>query len=97
MSRVHDALRRAEKTGAIPPPAPRPPGAGNGGGAAVLDAGADVSGLLEQVQEGLSGEDVIPPVADLLRLMDFRRQLAQSQPGPMTVRWIDECRQSSEE
>jgi len=51
MSRVHDALRRAEKTGAIPPPAPRPPGAGNGGGAAVLDAGADVSGLLEQVQE----------------------------------------------
>jgi hypothetical protein len=63
----------------------------------VEDELAEVEKMLEQVQEGLSDEDVNPSVADLLRLMDFRRELAQSKPVPMTVRWIDECRQTSEE
>jgi hypothetical protein len=47
MSRVHDALRRAEQSGAISGPVARP----NVAGAAVLDQGPDVHGLLEQVQE----------------------------------------------
>jgi len=51
MSRVHDALRRAEQSGAIPPPAPRPNAAPGGAGAAVLDDGPNMEGLLEQVRE----------------------------------------------
>src|ERR1019366_3143149 len=51
MSRVHDALRRAEQTGAIPPPIPRGNAEGAFGGAAVLDQGPDITGLLEMVQE----------------------------------------------
>jgi receptor protein-tyrosine kinase len=55
MSRVHDALRRAEQSGAVTPPVPRPNRsgniAGNSTGATVLDAGPDMNGLLDQVQE----------------------------------------------
>ena len=52
MSRVHDALRRAEQSGAISGAVERPGAAGMGAaGAAVLDAGPDMQGLLEQVQE----------------------------------------------
>jgi protein-tyrosine kinase len=52
MSRVHDALRRAEQSGALTPPAPR----GNGDARAAaappsFDAGPNLAGLLEQVQE----------------------------------------------
>jgi protein-tyrosine kinase len=51
MSRVHDALRRAEQTGATGAPSKRPPLEGRGLAAPVLDPGLDLSGLLEQVQE----------------------------------------------
>jgi receptor protein-tyrosine kinase len=52
MSRVHDALRRAEQSGALAPPAPR----GNGDARAAVasssfDAGPNLAGLLEQVEE----------------------------------------------
>jgi protein-tyrosine kinase len=52
MSRVHDALRRAEQSGALAPPAPR----SNGDAHAALspagfDAGPNLAGLLEQVIE----------------------------------------------
>ena len=51
MSRVHDALRRAEQTGVIPPPVPRGSLESMGmPGAAVLE-GPDVRGLLELVKE----------------------------------------------
>jgi hypothetical protein len=63
----------------------------------VDDELTEVEKMMERTQEGLSDEDVIPSVADLLRLMEIRRELAQSKRGPMTVRWIDECRQNSEE
>jgi len=49
MSRVHDALRRAEQTGAIPAPVPRAEGIGRA--AAVADPGPNVQGLLERVPE----------------------------------------------
>ena len=52
MSRVHDALRRAEQSGALASPAPRSNGDAR---AAVVsssfDAGPNLAGLLEQVQE----------------------------------------------
>src|SRR5258706_1167965 len=50
MSRVHDALRRAEQSGLLTPPVAR-----NGGQkantAALLDNGPNLAGLLEQVEE----------------------------------------------
>src|SRR6476659_2382863 len=54
MSRVHDALRRAEQSGVLsPPPAAARPASGPGPaiGAPVLDPGSDLAGLLEQVEE----------------------------------------------
>jgi receptor protein-tyrosine kinase len=51
MSRVHDALRRAEQAGVIPPPVPRMNAEGMPGVAAVVDSGPDMTGLLEMVQE----------------------------------------------
>jgi receptor protein-tyrosine kinase len=47
MSRVHDALRRAEKTGAVPPPLPR----SESRGTTVAEPAPGLQGLLEQVQE----------------------------------------------
>lgn len=47
MSRVHDALRRAEQSGTFSTSSPRPPVRGS----AVMDAGPDVQGLLDQVEE----------------------------------------------
>ena len=57
MSRVHDALRRAEKSGALPPPVQRPAATADPmAGSAVLDPGVtngvtNFDGLLELVQE----------------------------------------------
>jgi receptor protein-tyrosine kinase len=52
MSRVHDALRRAEQSGVLPPPVQRPAASAPEVGAAVLDPGVnDFEGLLELVQE----------------------------------------------
>lgn len=52
MSRVHDALRRAEQSGLLSPPAAvrLNPDAG-GAASAVLDSGPSMAGLLEQVVE----------------------------------------------
>jgi protein-tyrosine kinase len=52
MSRVHDALRRAEQSGALTPPAPRSNGDARTAAASPgPDAGLNLEGLLEQVQE----------------------------------------------
>jgi len=52
MSRVHDALRRAEQSGMLSPPAARPQNDGHGGAAtAMLDGGPNLAGLLEQIEE----------------------------------------------
>jgi len=67
---------------------------------ALKDAGdelAVVEKMIERVREGLCDADVSPSVADLLRLLEFRRELAQSQAEPVTVRWIDECQPDPEE
>src|SRR4051794_20434611 len=50
MSRVHDALRRAEQTGALPAPN-RPAGEARGTGAQVIDRELDLASLLENVEE----------------------------------------------
>src|SRR5579872_3970264 len=53
MSRVHDALRRAEQAGLLSPPAARTPILGGEArvNSAVMDQGPNMAGLLEQVQE----------------------------------------------
>ena len=52
MSRVHDALRRAEQAGLLTATAPKPNGdARPATAAAVMDPGPNLAGLLEQVQE----------------------------------------------
>jgi protein-tyrosine kinase len=53
MSRVHDALRRAEQAGLLSPPAARPPHEGQSilATAATLEAGPNLVGLLEQIEE----------------------------------------------
>jgi receptor protein-tyrosine kinase len=52
MSRVHDALRRAEQSGVLPPPVQRPPASAPAAGTAVLDPGVnDFEGFLDLVQE----------------------------------------------
>lgn len=52
MSRVHDALRRAEQSGALTPLAPPSNGDARAAAAAPsFDAGPNLAGLLEQVQE----------------------------------------------
>jgi receptor protein-tyrosine kinase len=50
MSRVHDALRRAEQTGVIPAPIPRG-GLDGMPGSVAVDQGPDIHGLLEMVRE----------------------------------------------
>jgi len=49
MSRVHDALRRAEQAGLLSPPSAR--GGGDRPGVATLDQGPNLAGLLERVEE----------------------------------------------
>jgi protein-tyrosine kinase len=51
MSRVHDALRRAEQAGLLSPPAPPRNASEPRTSAATIDAGPSMTGLLEQVQE----------------------------------------------
>lgn len=53
MSRVHEALRRAEQSGLLSPPAHRPPGseARPAAGMIAPDPGPNMTGLLEQVVE----------------------------------------------
>ncbi len=51
MSRVHDALRRAEQAGLLSPPVSRPGGTEARAGTMMADAGPNMAGLLEQVQE----------------------------------------------
>ena len=54
MSRVHDALRRAEQAGLLSPPVARPSHDGGHSilaSAATLEAGPNMAGLLEQIEE----------------------------------------------
>jgi receptor protein-tyrosine kinase len=51
MSRVHDALRRAEQAGVLSPPVSRPGGAEARSATMVADPGPNMAGLLEKVQE----------------------------------------------
>src|SRR5262249_31985625 len=51
VSRVHDALRRAEHSGLLSPPVNRPATDARAAAGTVVDAGPNLAGLLEQVEE----------------------------------------------
>ena len=51
MSRVHDALRRAEQSGLLSPPAMHPSQPANGASSVMVDAGPNLAELMEQIQE----------------------------------------------
>jgi protein-tyrosine kinase len=51
MSRVHDALRRAEQSGLLAAPQPRPQASESRTSTALIDTGPNMSGLLEMVRE----------------------------------------------
>jgi hypothetical protein len=60
------------------------------------DDWATVEQVIDTMRESLFGGDTKPSVADLMRLLEFRGDLAQAQTGPLTARWIDECPQTSD-
>ena len=51
MSRVHDALRRAEQSGLLSPPVSRPNGEARAAANLNQDHGPNLANLLEQVEE----------------------------------------------
>jgi hypothetical protein len=63
----------------------------------VVDPLEEIDRVTARVMERLADEDVPLSIADLIRLMELRRELAKSQPGRITVRWIDECQTTPEE
>jgi hypothetical protein len=63
----------------------------------VVDPLEEIDRITERVIERLADEDVPLSIADLIRLLELRRELAKSQPGRIRVRWIDECQPTPEE
>jgi hypothetical protein len=46
--------------------------------------------IIEEIQESLDSEDMPLSVADLMRLLEMRHELAESELGPLTMGWIGE-------
>ena len=52
---------------------------------------AEVEKIFKSIQKCLFDDSTKLSLADLMRLLELRRELERSQPGRITVRWIDEC------
>jgi hypothetical protein len=52
--------------------------------------------ILKRVEERVM-ENIKPSVADLVRLLEIRRELKKSVPRKLTVKWIDECAEPGSE
>ena len=63
----------------------------------VVDPVEEIDKITERILERLANQDVPLSIADLMRLLELRRELAKSQPGRIRVRWIDECQPTPEE
>ena len=44
-----------------------------------------------RIQKRLADDDMKGSVADLVRLLQLRNELNDTQPQQVTVRWVDEC------
>ena len=62
-----------------------------------VDPLEEIDKITARIVERLAEEDVPLSIADLMRLLELRRELAQSQPVRLKVRWIDEWQQNPEE
>ena len=63
----------------------------------VVDPVEEIDKITARIVERLAEDDVPLSIADLMRLLELRRELAQSQPVRLKVRWIDEWQQNPEE
>lgn len=61
------------------------------------EEGAAVEEALETVWQKLGGESSKPSVADLIRLLQLRKELNADKPGNITVRWVEDCDQTPKE
>jgi hypothetical protein len=44
-----------------------------------------------RIRDKLASDEMRSSIGDLVRLMQMRQELAETQPRQVTVRWIDEC------
>jgi hypothetical protein len=57
----------------------------------AVDPLEEIDKIMERILERLAGDDVQLSFGDLILLLELRRELARSQPGRVTVGWIDGC------
>ncbi len=57
----------------------------------------EIDEIIERIRESLDGEGVQVPIADLMRLLEFRGELGEPQKIPFIVGWFGECQQTPEE
>ena len=48
-----------------------------------------------RMQKRLADDDMKGSVADLVRMLQLRNELMETQPKQVTVRWVDECQTST--
>ena len=48
-----------------------------------------------RIQKRLADEDTRGSVADLVRMLQLRNELVETQPKTVTVRWVDQCQTTS--
>jgi hypothetical protein len=48
-----------------------------------------------RMQKRLANDEMKATVADLVRMLQLRNQLMETQPTQVTVQWVDECQASS--
>jgi hypothetical protein len=57
----------------------------------------DVDAAIGNIRGKLRSDDLKGSLADLVRLLQLRQELAVTQPRRVTVRWVDECSTTSSE
>jgi hypothetical protein len=48
-----------------------------------------------RIQKRLADDEMKGSVADLVRMLQLRNELMETQPKTVTVRWVDECQTST--
>jgi hypothetical protein len=56
----------------------------------ALEPVEEMDMITERILESLTGDDAQLPMADLIRLLELRGELADSQMVPLTMGWIGE-------
>lgn len=56
-----------------------------------------VDKAIRSFESALDGAGAKCSVGDLVRLLQLRKELAGDTPGNVTIRWVDECNETSSE